>query len=740
MSARTRAWLAACIAVLLVAGVVAWRATRDDADRPAGVAGVGHHGPGRVELPEFDVRSVRAGAWSAPRTWSTGRVPAAGEVVHVEHAVSLDTQTARAKQLWLNAPLRFAPGKDTRLTMHGSLVVDRDGLLEMRQADPTRTAVLAFDVADEQAMKGGFQFELGDTGLWVLSGGRTQIHGAPIRETWATLLPGAGGLGATTLEARGDVTDWPAGSEAILTGTNLGRPLEHEVVRVERVTSDGRASTLHLARPLAFDHTGIESVATGEVGLLTHNVRVMSLDPANRAHVFFYGGAGGGISYAQFDRMGPENQFSRYALHFHVMQDSSRGMEVRGSSFRGSGTFWLNIHGSNGMTIVDNVGYQAKGAGFYMEHPAGIDNTWLHNLGVEVAPSEKLQHRNAVFWLLLGNSLIDNVGVGAYGGADSSGFFMPQQPQDDPAVDHPTTILHNEAHSNRQYGFATWMNLSPEFHVVDLLLWRNGDAGFHWGAYATHFKAFRVWSIDNGKADIDAKVKGLYLLDSHLSGAPLGMFFGNGISNVRRDHPSRVIRTELSGHADHDIAIDDVRECRRTTGRCPPFYLQFVDAGLRSASPVRFGWQWNANTRLWFQEPVVPARDDLPASFVLVRTDQPKPSPQAVLDDAIGAWVAPEGPVIEDLPPHVTLSATNDDGGWVVRAAPTDDHPGVRVEFFVNGRPVAALGPTGGVLASKEIPEYSFLVARVTDSSGQVAYSVARELSRSFLSERRPAS
>ncbi|MEX2458474.1 MAG: G8 domain-containing protein, partial [Actinomycetota bacterium] len=197
MSTRTRAWLAASIAVLLVAGVVAWRVVRDEpGDVPAVAGGGGHHGPGPVELPAFDVRSVRAGAWSAPGTWSTGKVPAAADVVHVEHAVTLDTKTARARQLWLNAPLRFAGGKDTRLTMHGSLVVDRDGLLEMRQADPGRTAVLAFDVADEQAMKGGFQFELADTGLWVLSGGRAEIHGAPVRETWATLLPGAGALGA----------------------------------------------------------------------------------------------------------------------------------------------------------------------------------------------------------------------------------------------------------------------------------------------------------------------------------------------------------------------------------------------------------------------------------------------------------------------------------------------------------------------------------------------------------------
>ena len=95
-----------------------------------------------------------------------------------------------------------------------------------------------------------------------------------------------------------------------------------------------------------------------------------------------------------------------------------------------------------------------------------------------------------MFWFLLGNALVDNVGVGAYGGADSSGIFIPQQPRTIP----PAGLPDRRSSTTRptptsQYGFASWMNLSPEFHVVDQLLWSNRDAGFHWGAYGTRFKA-----------------------------------------------------------------------------------------------------------------------------------------------------------------------------------------------------------------------------------------------------------
>ena len=722
------------MAVVLVAGVVAWRvvASREDD------AAVGHHGgPGKIVRPEFDVRSERAGDWTDPATWSDGIVPTAADTVEVAHAVRFDAKAGEAGELWLSAPLTFARDRPTRLTMHGSLVVEKDGLLDVRQPNPARTAVLAFDVADEQAFAGGFDFHAEDIGLWVFSGGKVELHGAPVKHAWMPLSEPSK-AGNTTL-CCADISDWPSNAEAVLTGTNLGREAQHEVVRI----AGADRGEIRLARPLTFGHIGVSGARVplrAKIGLLTHNVKVMSIDPKNRAHVFFYQGAGGGISFTQFDKMGPDNQFSRYALHFHVMEDSSEGMVVRGSSFRGSGTFWLNIHGSNGMTIVDNVGYQAKGAGFYMEHPAGIGNTWLHNLGVEVAPSVNLQHRNSVFWFLLGNSLIDNVGVGAYGGAESSGIFIPQQPRKDPALDEPTVILHNEAHSNRKYGFASWMNLSPEFDVVDLRLWHNGDAGFHWGAYGTHFRAFNVTSVDNGEYDMEARVKGLHLQDSHLQGAPVGMFFENPIVNTNPENPSRIVRTTFVDHAANDVSIDSTRECTRTTKRCPPMYLEFVNSTLTSATPVRFGWQWHADTRMWFQNV---AAGDLPSSFVLVREDQPKPSPNAVKDDEVGAWVADGERVLDDLPPRVTefkvafQARHGGIGGTFLKliSRATDDGSVVKTEYLVNGIPVE-LDPGDTLdLRRYDLPAYLWFTVRVTDDAGNVAYSPTRSLSFTGLVE-----
>ena len=185
--ARPHRWLALVTALTLVGGVVAWRVVSGRGD---GVDGpeVGHHArPGKVERPEFDVVSARAGEWSKPATWKGGAVPAATDLVHVGHPVTFDAAKGEAREVWLTAPLRFATGKDVTLTMHGSLVVEDGGVLDIRQPNPKRTSVLAFDVDDETAMMGGFDFKPEDTGLWVLSGGQAELHGAPVRETWAKL-------------------------------------------------------------------------------------------------------------------------------------------------------------------------------------------------------------------------------------------------------------------------------------------------------------------------------------------------------------------------------------------------------------------------------------------------------------------------------------------------------------------------------------------------------------------------
>ncbi|MBI4260436.1 MAG: hypothetical protein HY658_07705, partial [Actinobacteria bacterium] len=619
--------LAAAAASVLVSGAAAWIGLW--AGGPVGTSGpVGGSPedprPEHPRAPAFAARTVADGSWSDPATWSSGRPPGEADAVLVAHDVSLDGPDVRVGPVWVTGSLILPADRSTAITLSGSLVALDGGLV--RAGSPDRpvasgsTATVRFDGPERSELAGGPDFEPDDVGLWVLDRGRLELHGAPVRGTWGELAATAP-AGSREVVLEGDVTDWPTPSRVVVTATNATRDDENEAVGVLGAEPAGGGRTrLLLDRPLSFEHLG-EPGRSGEVGLLTRNVTVESVDPARPGHVAFLAGARGGISYTAFRDLGPEDVLGRYTLHFHLMGDSSRGTVVRGSSFESAGGFWLNIHGSNGITAVDNVGFGARGSGFYMEKPAGWDNLWLHNLGVSVAPSENLRHRNAVFWLLLGNRLVGNVAVGAQQGADASGFFLPQVSRDEPAYERPTVVLHNEAHSNRRYGFASWMNLSPTFDVVDVELWRNAEAGLFWGAYGTHMRAFRIRSFDNAEADLEAQAKGLHLQDSLLSGAPVGMFIANPVTDTNPERPSVVVRTSLDRHGRHDVGLDAQRECDRDTNRCPPVYASFVDSAFGSPVPVRFGWQWDPGTVLAFRDARMPERPDLPGTFVLRRPD-----------------------------------------------------------------------------------------------------------------------
>ena len=64
------------------------------------------------------VRSVQSGNWSSASTWSSGVVPTANQVVHVDpgHVVTIDTTSAVAYTIAVHGTLRFNPTVNTRLT------------------------------------------------------------------------------------------------------------------------------------------------------------------------------------------------------------------------------------------------------------------------------------------------------------------------------------------------------------------------------------------------------------------------------------------------------------------------------------------------------------------------------------------------------------------------------------------------------------------------------------------------
>jgi hypothetical protein len=83
-----------------------------------------------------------------------------------------------------------------------------------------------------------------------------------------------------------------------------------------------------------------------------------------------------------------------------------RGSFVVGASIWDSGNRWLAIHGTNYLIVRDNVGYQSKGHGFFLEDGTEVYNVLDRNLAVAARPAKPLpkqalafdQNDGAGFW------------------------------------------------------------------------------------------------------------------------------------------------------------------------------------------------------------------------------------------------------------------------------------------------------------------------------------------------------
>jgi hypothetical protein len=250
-----------------------------------------------LRIPDFGsnptVRSVADGAWSGAATWNPPRVPQAGDVVRVSHAVAcgrhedapLDTvDVAQGGHLIL------PDGTKTRLTLC-NLFVRAGGRLTVTCLDPDKSASLAFAPAP---------YHPADSERWgnlCLLLGKVTIRGAP--KTGVAALASAPKAGDLSLSLAEPATGWRPGDKLCLPDTRLLRgamsggealPYEpgyenhSEVAVVAALSADGRS--VRLAKPLAFDHP-VAPDQRMHAGMLSHTVGLRTTDPLSprRAHV-----------------------------------------------------------------------------------------------------------------------------------------------------------------------------------------------------------------------------------------------------------------------------------------------------------------------------------------------------------------------------------------------------------------------------------------------------------------------
>src|SRR5262245_41022794 len=196
------------------------------------------------DAPPPIVRTARSGPWSAPGTWETGKVPAAGAKIQIRsgHTVIYDLKSDQViRSIHVAGTLTFARDRDTRLDV---------GLIKIQAGDDASEDGFDCDHALVDDAPGSDKhprpaLEVGTpdqpipakhtalirltyvSGLdkqscpaIVCCGGRMDFHGSPLSRTWVR-------VGATA--KKGDkvvtlaepVNGWKVGDRIIITATGV---------------------------------------------------------------------------------------------------------------------------------------------------------------------------------------------------------------------------------------------------------------------------------------------------------------------------------------------------------------------------------------------------------------------------------------------------------------------------------------------------------------------------------------
>lgn len=350
--------------------------------------------------------------WSDPATWG-GDKPEAGDAVTIPHDwhLILDEDTPALGGILLNGTLEFAR-QDLALTadwimVHGALVVGSEAEPFTHRA----TITLTGSNPDESIM------DMGTRGIMVM-GGALELHGQPPALTWTKInAHAAAGTSSLTLA---EETGWQAGDQVVVAPTDFFGVSETERFTLESSEGDlisldaplaaARWGRLQYVTPSGMSEspgtpvdTPMEGTPTtlderAEVGHLTRNIVIQAPDDALwqtqgfGVHVMVMDEGGEAqIDGVEIRRGGQRGRLGRYPFHWHMLSYSATafiadamGQYFRNSVVNESANRGIVIHGTNGVTVADNVVYDVRGHGIFTEDAVERRNNITGNLVLRV--------------------------------------------------------------------------------------------------------------------------------------------------------------------------------------------------------------------------------------------------------------------------------------------------------------------------------------------------------------------
>jgi hypothetical protein len=465
------------------------------------------------------VSTLRSGSWSDATIWSGGSIPGSADTVLIKtgHDIVYDMRISKVAGVSVeaNAALIFAPTRSATLETDRNVIVR--GRLAMRPESAAVQHLLRYIGIDEAAIVGGADHDLKhetevgsaspiqtDVGTWVLGDGQLDLAGTP-KTSW-TRLAGGSGAGATSIALEKAPAGWRPGDDLAITPTQS--PAAGSVAwtgyshtGIHSVTG----TTAVLTIPTRHAHPRVDDRWAAEVLNLSRNVRIEGT-PTGRAHTFIESRRPQTINYVQFRHMGPRDQqdvrvLGRYALHFHMMQNLSRGSMVEGTVVRDDGNHAFAPHASHGITFRDTIAHNTREFAYWWDqkdstpgkkdtvhtHSALTNDTLIEGCVASATAAPKKTRRGSIV-LNDGdnNTMRGCVAVGMHrtgsgSSMDNAGFVW------DVSNGGIWNFDDNIAHNNDGSGIFVWTN-GKDVHAIDrFVAYHNTGTGINNGAYVNCF-------------------------------------------------------------------------------------------------------------------------------------------------------------------------------------------------------------------------------------------------------------
>ena len=326
--------------------------------------------------------TASAKRWSNPATWPDKKVPTKDAVVTIEKDMNvvLDVSPPALRSLTINGKLSFADNKDLELTtewvmVHGELEIGTEARPHTRKA----TITLTDNVKDEDMTGIGGTNDRSDRGIMMM-GGTLNLHGNRTN-SWTKLAKTAA-AGSNTIEVL-NAGDWKKGDVIVLASTDFD---PHQAER--RTIAAIRGNTITLDKKLDYMHFGkitFDVDERGEVGMLSRNIVIQASPDADQTlfggHIMAMNGGKMFVDGVELNRMGQNMHLARYPIHWHLIGDA-QGQYIRNSAIHDTYSRCVTVHGTNYLSVENNVTYNNIGHCFFLEDGVEHDNQFVHNLGI----------------------------------------------------------------------------------------------------------------------------------------------------------------------------------------------------------------------------------------------------------------------------------------------------------------------------------------------------------------------